>query len=121
MAMRDLMYSPLDLVRRGAATVAWGPSVRFARSTIINLLEKIRIGRLTVIDSDGTEVICGFKGTDNEPETELVVHKDTFWVRMLLFTDMVRSAKILDMPIRHRCELHKADATITRDLQKVLC
>jgi cyclopropane-fatty-acyl-phospholipid synthase len=102
MAITDLIYAPLDGLRRYAGSVSWGPAVQLSRTTLLGLLSRITVGRLKVIDTDGTETICGFKGTGSEPETELVIHKDTFWVRMLLFADMVGPRLLSARPWNYR-------------------
>lgn len=74
------------------------PLIALSRSIILSLFNQIKIGRLVLIDSNGTVTICGqmkLGATGGErsvysvPQVELRVHKDTFWLRMLLFADMV--------------------------------
>ena len=44
------------------------------------------------MDYDGETTVCGrFIAAEGEPCTELKVLKELFWVRVLLFADMVRS------------------------------
>jgi len=81
-----------DGIRRYAGSVTWGPLVQLSRSAILSTLSKITVGQLKVIEADGHTTICGELGANIKgPSTELRVHKETFWVRMLLFADMVRA------------------------------
>ncbi len=49
-----------------------------------------------VTDSDGAVTVCGArKVKDGTPSTELRVLRETFWVRALLFADMVRVIPVL--------------------------
>lgn len=89
--MTSLLTSALDRVRNYAGAVAWGPLVQTSRSVILSLLSQIEQGRLTIIERDGTSTICGDAETENvQPATELRVVRDSFWVRLALFADMVR-------------------------------
>ena len=76
-----------------AATWTWGPLVQLSRATVLSLLKSIRIGQLVVEDENGELIICGGNhGTPKEratPRTELQIHNEVFWVRLLLFADMV--------------------------------
>ena len=77
--------------RQYATSLTWAPLVQLSRTTILAIFSKIAVGQLKIIDADGRVTICGQLGTSVEgPQTELRVHKETFWVRMLLFADMVR-------------------------------
>ena len=81
-----------DSLRTYAGSVAWGPIVRFSRGVILGLLRRIEVGQILVYDSDGAVVVCGNAGEEGDgPKTELKVSKETFWVRALLFADMVRA------------------------------
>lgn len=63
-----------------------------SRSAVLALLQRIEIGQLVITDSDGTVTICGKKDSEfGAPRTELNVLKEAFWVRVLLFADMVGS------------------------------
>lgn len=85
----------VDGARRYAGSVTWTPLVQLSRSAILSTLQKITVGQLKVIEADGHTTICGELGADIKgPQTELRIHKDTFWVRMLLFADMVRRAHL---------------------------
>lgn len=57
----------------------------------MGVLSRIETGQLVVTDCDGTVTVCGAPGgKDGAPRTELKVVKEAFWVRVLLFADMVR-------------------------------
>ena len=87
--MAALTYT-LDTMRSYAGAFTWEPLVRFSRSTILRLLKRIAVGQLVVRDSDGLLTVCGTPQVkDGSPRTELRVLKETFWVRVFLFADMV--------------------------------
>lgn len=73
-----------------AGTAAWEPLVRTSRRIILSLLSQIKVGRLTVLERDGTETICGLNtGDEVHPLAQLHVVRDAFWLRLALFADMV--------------------------------
>ncbi|KAK5005524.1 hypothetical protein LTR28_007609, partial [Elasticomyces elasticus] len=83
-----------------AGSYAWEPLVSLSRSAILSLLSKVESGSLVITDPDGQQTVCGKKKMVNGetgggrsvysiPHTGLQVHKETFWVRLLLFADMV--------------------------------
>ena len=89
---------PLQALSGYVASYGWGPLLSVSRSTVLSLLSRIQIGHLSVADVDGKVSAYGHKKTANGeseksvyslPNVELTVHKDVFWVRMLLFADMV--------------------------------
>ena len=85
-----LISRSFDYLRSYVGSFTWGPFVKVSRSTVLGLFSRIEIGRLVVTDSDGTVTICGTPGIkDGSPCTELRVLKEAFWVRVLLFADMV--------------------------------
>ena len=62
----------------------------FSRNAILSLLKNITVGTLKVVDMDGKVTLCG--GTSNDQSSlvsAITVHKDLFWLRMLLFADLV--------------------------------
>lgn len=80
----------LASLRNYVGAFTWAPFVQFSRSTVLALLNRIEIGQLVVTDSDGTVTVCGDPGIkDGSPRTELKVLKESFWVRAILFADMV--------------------------------
>ncbi|SLM36348.1 S-adenosyl-L-methionine-dependent methyltransferase-like [Lasallia pustulata] len=89
MAITSAVLSTFDALRGYAGSVSWGPLVTFSRNQVLSLLCRIEIGQLVVTDKDGTVTICGSPTPkDGTPKTELKVHKEAFWVRLLLFADM---------------------------------
>ncbi len=79
-----------DSLRCYLGSLTWAPFVRLSRSTVLGLLRQIEIGQLVVRDSDGTVTICGNPvEKDASPQAELRVLKEAFWIRVMLFADMV--------------------------------
>ena len=79
-----------DSLRSYLGSFTWGPFVKLSRATVLGLLSRIEVGQLVVRDCDGTVTICGKPGIkDGSPRTELRVAKEAFWVRVMLFADMV--------------------------------
>ena len=80
-----------DSLRNYVGSFTWGPFVTISRSTVLGLLGRIQVGQLVVEDCDGTTTICGqLGGRHGSPHTDLKVLKEAFWVRVMLFADMVR-------------------------------
>ncbi|KAI0102481.1 cyclopropane-fatty-acyl-phospholipid synthase [Nemania sp. FL0031] len=88
MAITTFIGTRLRGIRQYAGSMAWGPALRASKPYILALFRKIEIGQLTIVDGK-YKTICG-RATSNSSElrAELVVHKEAFWVRMLLFADM---------------------------------
>ena len=99
-----------DSLRSYLGSFTWGPFVKLSRSTVLGLLSRIEVGQLVLRDSDGTVTICGQSGIeDASPHTELRVLKEAFWVRVMLFADMVCDpivimAAVLLHRLRGQCE-----------------
>lgn len=94
--MSSLITSALDTVRAQVGSVAWGPLVILSRKAALSLLQQIEVGRLLVQEDNGSETACGKKSASKAvPATELRVHRETFWVRLALFADMVSLALAL--------------------------
>lgn len=88
-AMAHLDY-PFDVLRTYAGSIIWQPLVRFSKGIVLNLLRRIAVGQIVVRDSDGAVTICGPPEVKSGiPSSELRVLKETFWIRALLFADMV--------------------------------
>lgn len=86
----DSVFARANGLRQYVSNIGWEPLVGFSRNTILSVLKQIRNGSLKITDVDGSETICGVVSSQkNALKTALEVHKDTFWVRMLLFADMV--------------------------------
>lgn len=91
MAITSAVLSSFDALQGYARSVSWGPIVNFSRNQVLSLLRRIEIGQIVVTDRNGMVTICGSPAPkDGTPKTELKVHKEAFWVRLLLFADMVR-------------------------------
>ena len=85
-----VLTTSLDTLTTYAGSLTWSPLVRFSRGAVLSLLRRIAIGQLVVIDTDGAVTLCGTPQIkDGSPRTELRVLRETFWVRVLLFADMV--------------------------------
>ena len=94
--MTSLITTALDGVRAQIGSVAWGPLVNLSRNAVLSLLQQIEIGHMIVKEAGGSETVCGRKSMSKElPTTELKVNRETFWVRLALFADMVSSASTL--------------------------
>jgi cyclopropane-fatty-acyl-phospholipid synthase len=76
-----------NALRSYTGSLAWAPLVNGSRKSCLALLSNIQTGCLEIVDVDDTSFICG-PHSSASPYTRLVVNKDTFWVRLLLFADM---------------------------------
>lgn len=64
---------------------------------MLGLLQRVEIGQLVVTDCNGAVFACGqTPAKGNWPKTEVKVLKETFWVRVLLFADMVRAKRLAE-------------------------
>ena len=91
MAITSAITGTIDAMRSYTGSLTWGPLVNFSRSTVLSLLRRVEVGQIVVTDVNGSVTICGnSKPKDGSPRTELKVYKEAFWVRLLLFADMVR-------------------------------
>ena len=89
MTVLSPIISRFTALRDYTGSLAWHPLVHLSRITCLSLLNRIRIGRLEIVDIDGTNYICGTSiAVAGQSQAQLRVHKDTFWVRLLLFADM---------------------------------
>lgn len=99
-----------EAVRGALGSLTWGPGVAIAKSTVLAFLSQIEIGTLTLVDeTSGTRAVYGqdipvskkangvngvnglhshARSATDLPRVELVVHSESFWVRVLLFSDM---------------------------------
>ena len=86
----DILQLNLQRLSRYTGSIAWGPVVAFSRTAILSYLAKIRLGQLKISEHGGHQTVCGGTGQDGTgPIVGLSVYKETFWVRTLLFADMV--------------------------------
>lgn len=85
----NALTSRLDALKSYAGNAVLPPAVNIARVAVLSLLQKMKIGRMEIHDTNGNIHICGDDVSDSPyPATLLQVHKDTFWIRLLLFADM---------------------------------
>ncbi|KAI4150076.1 MAG: hypothetical protein LQ341_001181 [Variospora aurantia] len=78
-----------DAARSFIGSFTWSPLVRLSRAAVLSLLGRVQVGHILIIDSDGSEIVCGERwAKEGVPATELKVLKEAFWVRLLLFADM---------------------------------
>ena len=91
-----VLTNSFDALRTYAGSLTWSPLVRFSRGAVLGLLRRIAVGQVVVTDSDGAVIMCGSpKVKEGTPKTELRVLKETFWVRALLFADMVSDFEVV--------------------------
>ncbi|KAI4223932.1 MAG: hypothetical protein L6R36_005038 [Xanthoria steineri] len=84
-----LITRSFDAARSYLGSFAWDPFVRLSRAVVLNLLGRVETGYILIIDTDGSETVCGERWPKaGLPKTELKVLKAAFWVRLLLFADM---------------------------------
>ena len=93
--MMTMFTRLFDAAKSNLSFIAWSPLVCLSRAAVLNVLSRVELGHIAIIDSDGSETICGERwAKEGVPVTELKVLKETFWVRLLLFADMVRHMRI---------------------------
>jgi hypothetical protein len=78
-----------DGIRAVAGHFAWGPMLQLSKLAVARSLSRIQNGEL-IIKHEG-EIVGKFgQAAQGFPAVELEVLSDNFWVRLLLFADMVR-------------------------------
>lgn len=95
-----------ELARGAIGSLTWGPALAVAKPAIKSVFGQIKVGTLLLTDeSAGTRELYGqklgnVKGDElpvetnglrkaiTVPRVELIVKKDAFWMRLLLFADM---------------------------------
>ncbi|CAG8954678.1 hypothetical protein HYFRA_00004600 [Hymenoscyphus fraxineus] len=95
-----------DLIRSTLGSVSWGPALSISKFAVSSLLSRIEHGTLTIEDQttgkkqsfgqkiarEHLKTTNGVNGTSRKSNgvglVELVVKKETFWVRLALFADM---------------------------------
>jgi cyclopropane-fatty-acyl-phospholipid synthase len=85
----NTLSSSLIALKDATINATWGPLVSIARSLCLSVLSKIEIGQLTITDYDGSVTTFGEQTSLKGPVCHLTVHKDTFWLRLALYADMV--------------------------------
>ena len=85
-----IVTSTIDSVRSYIGSFTWGPLIALSKSTVLSQLLKVQAGQLVITDEYGEVTLCGAPVMkDGSPRTELKVVKEVFWLRVLLFADMV--------------------------------
>jgi hypothetical protein len=103
-----LTYST-DLLRSTLGSITFGPALTISKAAVTSLFSQIEVGTLVITDVSGTVSSYGQKIAKEHRRTangvngvngghgkkagevskvELVVKKETFWVRLFLFADM---------------------------------
>jgi len=94
-----------DILRSALGNVSWGPVLSVSKVAVTSMLSKIELGTLIIYDETNgstsifgqtlakenkgqTNGIGGHKKAGRVQKVELVVKKETFWVRLFLFADM---------------------------------
>jgi len=100
-----------DLLRSTLGSISFGPALSLSKTAVESLFSKIEVGTLIVTDSitgtsrsygqkiakehkkttNGVNGVNGSHGTKKASgvsKVELLVKKETFWVRLFLFADM---------------------------------
>lgn len=94
-----------EVLRGTVGGWAWAPLVSVAKTTVLSTLANIETGTLLLVDEPGeTRHVFGqnLSGTvddqapgepgtrraDTTPRVEIVVKRDSFWPRLLLFADI---------------------------------
>lgn len=86
----------LDSLRTYAGSLTWAPFVAFSKTALLSQFSRIRVGQLVVTDENGLKTVCGSsEKKDGDPHTELLVAKEAFWVRVVLFADMVSAGTLI--------------------------
>lgn len=107
-----------DAARSYLGSFTWDPFVRLSRAAVLNLLGRVETGHILIIDTNGLETVCGERWPRADvPQCELKVLKDAFWVRLLLFADMVRESTVWEETVVER----GADRCCSRVWPKASC
>lgn len=98
-----------DLLRSALGSISFGPALSISKSAVTSLFSQIEVGTLIVTDSTtnttksyGRKIAKEYKSTNGVngvngshrkkagevSKVELVIKKETFWVRLFLFADM---------------------------------
>lgn len=68
------------------------PIVKICRQATLYTLKGIQKGTLSIEDVDGTKYEFG-QGNGIKPHSQLKVHDEAFWIRLVLGADMVCTAQ----------------------------
>jgi cyclopropane-fatty-acyl-phospholipid synthase len=94
-----------DMLRGAIGGISWGPVLSLSKAAVTGLFGRIEKGSLIVIDEttgktegygqrlakEDRKMTNGINGQSKKSsvrKVELVVRKDSFWVRVFLFADM---------------------------------
>ena len=98
-----------DILRGAVGSLSWAPVLSFSKTAVTSLFSRIESGTLVIIDettgkttsygqkianehSKMTNGVNGVNGTHRKTggvgKVDLVVKRETFWVRLFLFADM---------------------------------
>ena len=100
-----------DLLRNTLGSISFGPALKVSKSAVTSLFSQIEVGTLIVTDATTSTTRCygqkiakehkkvtnGVNGVNGSghgkkagqmSKVELLVRKETFWVRLFLFGDM---------------------------------
>ena len=82
-----------DAARNYVGSITWEPLVNVSRAAVFRIFRSIEVGQMAIVDVDGVLARFGAEpGSENsEPSLSLKIKKEAFWVRLLLFADMVQS------------------------------
>jgi hypothetical protein len=85
------LVSRILALRDTTLSAAWNPLIQVSRTMCLSVLSKIEIGQIKITDTDGDIHIIGEKKhLVSGPSCHLIIHKETFWLRLALYADMVR-------------------------------
>lgn len=112
-ATSNPVYRGTAYLRKKLGSFTWAPALSIAKPAILSLLSSIEVGTLFLVDRPGgqryhfgqelsnnldeltlTEVMVlaetsyGVRDATTAPRVEMVVKKDSFWMRLFLFADM---------------------------------
>jgi cyclopropane-fatty-acyl-phospholipid synthase len=107
-----------------ATAYTWSPLVNASRRAVLSLLSRISVGQLVIKDTaTNVTTVCGSLEPRSSiedlkhpnktavPSAELRVQQEMFWVRLVLFADMVRVNQSLEFDSLFWC----------RGLPKAIC
>ena len=95
-----------DLIRSAAGSVSWSPVLSFSKTAVTSLFSRIEFGTLVINDEttgktttygqkvakEHAKMTNGANGVNKKiggvGKVELVVKRETFWMRLFLFADM---------------------------------
>jgi cyclopropane-fatty-acyl-phospholipid synthase len=91
----------LGAVKETFLAWTWPPAVSLARRAVLSIFSGLGTGRLLIIDdTSGTKHAFGQRSFDEDggkadaksvytaPDAEIVVKRDSFWLRLVLFADI---------------------------------